>query len=92
MDVTKWAYVKIELEILGKVVDARYVLGKDYERIYQYLKTVGKFQPYEWAIFIKRHIGKKSLYQRKLRNRKEKERRRKVKEKKLKETLDERDK
>jgi hypothetical protein len=73
MDISKWAYVRIELEIMGVVVDTRHVQGKDHERVLEFFKAVGKCQPYEWAVFVKRHIGKKSLYQRELRRRKERE-------------------
>lgn len=61
---SKWAYVKIELEIMGVVVDARYVQGKDYDKMFEFFKAVGKSQPYQWAIYVKRHFGKKTKYQR----------------------------
>lgn len=69
----KWAYARIELEIMGVVVDARHVQGKDCEKTIEFFRAVGKCQPHEWAIFIKRHIGKKSLYQRERRKRKVRE-------------------
>jgi hypothetical protein len=67
-----WAYARVELEIMGVVVDARHIQGKDCKKTIEFFTAVGKSQPYEWAVFIKRHIGKKSLYQRERRRKNDK--------------------
>ncbi len=71
-----WNYIKIELEILGKVVDARFVPGYQYDNILAKFKRQGKAQPYEWAIYIKKHITIKNEYERKVQRDSENERRR----------------
>lgn len=60
-----WPYVRIELEICGIVAESRYVQNKDYQRILNLFIAYGKTQPYDWAVFVKRHICNKSLKQRK---------------------------
>jgi len=70
----KWSYLKIELEIDGIITDTRYIQSKEYESTFDYFKALGKNQRCEWAIFVKRHIGKKSQYQRKRRREIERER------------------
>lgn len=76
----KWAYSRVELEIMGVVVDTRHVQAKDCEKTIDFFVTVGKCQPYEWAVFVKRHIGKKTAYQRERRRKVENEKRRKERE------------
>lgn len=78
--ITKWKYIRIELEVLGKVTDIRYVHQKNYQRILNLFIAYGKTQPYEWSVFIKRHYSRKTLYERQLRNRQSAEKRRKIKE------------
>jgi len=67
--ISKWKYIRIELEILGKVTDVRFVQHKDYQRILNLFIAYGKTQPWEWAVFIKRHHPPKTIYQRQRRNR-----------------------
>lgn len=76
----KWKYIKIELEILGKVEEVRVVQQKDYLRILNLFIAYGKTQPYSWAVFIKRHYSRKTLYQRQFNNRINAEKRRQRKE------------
>lgn len=71
-----WPYIRIELEILGVVTDTRFVQNKDYQRILNLFIAYGKTQPLEWAVFVKRHIGKKTQYQRERRRKVENEKRR----------------
>jgi len=66
--VHNWKYIKIELEILGKVVDVRIVRQKDYQRILNLFIAYGKTQHWAWAVFIKRHHSRRTLYQRELRS------------------------
>jgi len=73
--IKSWKYIKIELEILGKVEEIRLVHQKDYQRILNLFIAYGKTQPYEWAVFIKRHNPRKTIYQRKWRSRRSKEKR-----------------
>lgn len=61
---SKWAYVRVELEIMGVLVDTRHVRGSECENTIDFFRTVGKSQPYEWVVYIKRHIGNKTLRQR----------------------------
>jgi hypothetical protein len=65
----KWSYLRIELEINGIVTDTRFIQSKNYESTLAYFRSLGRSQRYEWAIFVKRHIGKKSQYQRERRRR-----------------------
>jgi hypothetical protein len=65
----KWSYLRIELEINGIVTDTRFIQSKEYEKTFEFFKSLGENQRYEWAIFVKRHIGKKSQYQRERRRR-----------------------
>lgn len=69
----KWSYIRIELEINGVVTDTRFIQSIYYEKTLEYFRTLGKNQPFEWAIYVKRHIGKKSLYQRERRRKIERE-------------------
>ncbi len=73
--ISKWKYIKIELEILGIVTDVRYVQQKDYQRILNLFISYGKAQTEEWAVFIKRHNPPKTIYQRTWRNNVRKEKR-----------------
>jgi hypothetical protein len=84
--ISKWKYIKIELEILGKVTEVRFVQQKDYLRILNLFIAYGKTQPDEWAVFIKRHNPPKTIYQRTWRNKVSKEKRRLDKIAKLKTT------
>ena len=84
--ISKWKYIKIELEILGKVTDVRFVQQKDYQRILNLFIAYGKTQSDEWAVFIKRHNPRKTIYQRKWRCKVSKEKRRLEKLSKLKTT------
>lgn len=67
----KWSYLRIELEINGVVTETRFIQSKYYEETLAFFRSLGKNQPLEWAIYVKRHIGKKSLYQRERRRKKE---------------------
>ena len=67
--IRSWKYIKIELEILCKVEEVRFVEQKNLEKILNLFINKGKNQFYEWAVFIKRHIPPKTLYQRQRRNR-----------------------
>jgi len=78
--ISKWKYIRIELEILGKVTDVRFVQQKDYQRILNLFIAYGKTQPWEWAVFIKRHYSRRTLYQRQLRSRLNKGREKKAKQ------------
>lgn len=69
----KWSYLRIELEINGIVTETRFIQSKYYESTLAFFRLLGKNQPFEWAIYVKRHIGKKSLYQRERRRKKERE-------------------
>lgn len=71
-----WEYIKIELEINGIVTDTRYIRNKDYDRMLDFFRVLGKSQPYEWSIHVKRHIAKKSMYQRNRRRKIENDKRR----------------
>ena len=75
--ISKWKYIKIELEILGKVTDVRFVQQKDYQRVLNLFIAYGKTQPHEWAVFIKRHYHNRTIYQRMLRKKNNIGRRRK---------------
>lgn len=78
--IAKWKYIRIELEILGKVTDTRYVNQSNYQRILNLFIAYGKTQPYEWAVFIKRHYSRRTLYQRQIRSKLNIGRRRKASE------------
>jgi hypothetical protein len=69
----KWSYLRIELEIAGIVTDTRFIQSKDYEKTLEYFRSLGKTQREEWFIYVKRHIGKKSQYQRERRRKIERE-------------------
>lgn len=73
---SKWAYARVELEIMGVVVETRHVKGSDCQKTIDFLSAAGACQRYEWAVFVKRHIGKKTAYQRERRRRVENEKRR----------------
>jgi len=77
--IPNWKYIRIELEILGKVADVRFVQQKDYQRILNLFIAYGKTQPYEWAVFIKRHHPRKTLYQRQRRGKIEAQNRKMIK-------------
>lgn len=79
-EISKWKYIRIELEILDIVTDVRYVQQKDYQRILNLFIAYGKTQPFAWAVFIKRHYSRRTLYQRQLRSKLNIGRRRKAKE------------
>lgn len=69
----KWSYLRIELEINGIVTETRFIQSKYCEATLAFFRSLGKNQPWEWAIYVKRHIGKKSQYQRERRRKIERE-------------------